>query len=61
VWLVEPYARGEVGPDGRYVFRGLAPGRYTVAVQLGERFVRREVDVPPGPAAITGIDFGPAP
>lgn len=60
VWLVEPWVRREVGPDGRYVFRDLAPGRYTIAVHAGDRFERRVIDVPAGPATIRDVDFGPA-
>jgi hypothetical protein len=60
VWLVEPHLKHAVGPDGRYVFRGLAPGRYTIAVEIGDAFERRVVDVPPGPAAIQDVDFGSA-
>lgn len=61
VWLVEPYLKRVLGPDGRYVFRDVQPGRYTIAVHAGDRFEHRIVDVPAGPATVHGVDFGAPP
>jgi hypothetical protein len=52
-------AERQVNPnaDGRYVFRHLAPGRYTVEVAANGQRVRREILVPDGPAQVSGTDF----
>jgi hypothetical protein len=58
VWLQETRQARVVGSDGRFVFRNLAPGRYTVVAETDRGFVERVIDVPRGPAAIQGVDFG---
>lgn len=57
VVLIELDRSAVVDDDGRYVFRGLAPGHYTIEATVGELAHRREVDVPLGPAAIRDVDF----
>jgi hypothetical protein len=52
VRLVETGAEQHVDADGRFVFRNLKPGVYTVAVEsLGRRFTR-VIAVPEGPAIV---------
>jgi hypothetical protein len=43
--------------DGHYVFRNLKPGTYTIVAVVDGRVVRRQVEVPSGPASIQGVDF----
>jgi hypothetical protein len=43
--------------DGHYVFRHLKPGTYTVVAMVDGRVVRRQVEVPAGPASIQGVDL----
>jgi hypothetical protein len=43
--------------DGHYVFRNLKPGTYTVVAVIDGRVVRRQVEVPAGPASIQGVDL----
>ncbi|MET0552046.1 MAG: hypothetical protein ABW221_03345 [Vicinamibacteria bacterium] len=58
VRLVEAGRSVEAGRDGAYVFRGLKPGRYTLATTLAGVSIRREVVVPDGPAVVTDADLG---
>jgi hypothetical protein len=55
--IVENGLVGVVDDQGRYVFRDLAPDRYTVEATIDGRHMRRVVDVPAGPASIREIDF----
>jgi hypothetical protein len=59
VRLVEAGRSVEAGSDGAYVFRGLKPGRYTLATTLGGVTVQREVVVPDGPALVKDADLAP--
>jgi hypothetical protein len=43
--------------EGHYVFRGLAPGRYTVTTGGSGAGATRQVEVPSGPAAVRGTDL----
>jgi hypothetical protein len=43
--------------DGRYVFRGLPPGTYTIEVVVAGTAMRHTVEVPAEPSAIRDIDF----
>jgi hypothetical protein len=38
--------------EGRFVFRNLKPGTYTVSAVVGDRRVERRVDIPEGPAVV---------
>jgi hypothetical protein len=57
VRLVEVGRDVRASDEGLFVFRNLAPGRYTVEVTMKGKRARREVDVPNGPARVSGIDF----
>lgn len=57
VTLVELGRSGAIDDTGRYVFRGLKPGTYTVEATVGDKTFRRTVEVPAGPGAIRDIDF----
>ncbi|MFN7132952.1 MAG: collagen binding domain-containing protein, partial [Myxococcales bacterium] len=57
VRLVESGQRLKPGKDGRFVFRGLKPGRYTVAASSGSRAAQREVQVPSGPATVRDVEL----
>lgn len=57
VTLVELGRSGVVDDAGHYVFRGLAPGHYTVEATVGGKKISREVDLPAGPVAVRDIDF----
>lgn len=59
VWLRETSESRVVGPDGRYAFRNVAPGRYTLVAETGHGTVERAVEVPEGPAVVA-VDLGPA-
>jgi hypothetical protein len=59
VTLLETGRAVRADSEGRYVFRQLAPGTYTVRAKIGRREARRTVDVPPEPAAIRGVDLEP--
>jgi hypothetical protein len=59
VHLVEAGRSVEAGRDGAYVFRGLKPGRYTLATTLGGVSIQREVVVPDGPALVKDADLSP--
>jgi hypothetical protein len=48
---------GTIDDSGRYVFRGLKPGKYTVEAVVGGQTVTRLVELPAGPAAVHDIDF----
>ncbi|HVT42873.1 MAG TPA: carboxypeptidase regulatory-like domain-containing protein [Thermoanaerobaculia bacterium] len=43
--------------EGRYLFRDVAPGRYTVVAEHGAMANRRSIAVPKGPAAMRSIDL----
>ncbi len=49
-----------VGPDGRFLVRGVPPGRQILELAIDGRVVRREVVVPAGPASLRGIDLDAA-
>ena len=57
VTVVELGRTAEVDATGRYVFRGLKPGRYTVEVTLDGKTLRRVVELAPGPGAVRDVDF----
>lgn len=57
VRLVELDRAGTIDDSGRYVFRGLKPGRYTVEAVVAGQTVTRVVELPAGPAAVHDIDF----
>jgi hypothetical protein len=57
VTLVELGRAGVVDGQGRYVFRGLPPGTYTVEAAIGGRTARRVVVLPAAPTVIAGVDF----
>jgi hypothetical protein len=59
VRLVEAGRSVEAGADGAYVFRGLKPGRYTLATILGGVSIQREVVVPDGPVLMKDADLAP--
>jgi hypothetical protein len=40
-------------PDGRFVFRNLKPGTYTVVADTAERRIRQSIVIPDGPAVVT--------
>lgn len=44
-------------PNGRYIFRDLAPGSYTVSVKTAARTYTKVVKVGADPTALVGIDF----
>lgn len=52
VRLVETGAEQHVDADGRFVFRNLKPGVYTVAVEIRGRRFTRVIVVPEGPAIV---------
>ena len=49
--------RSTTDRQGRYVFRGLSAGTYTVAAGAGGRARSAVVTLPVGPAALSGIDL----
>jgi hypothetical protein len=57
VTLVELDRTAAVDQEGRYVFRGLKPGRYTVEAALRGTTIQRPVELPAGPASLRDIDF----
>lgn len=59
VRLIEAGRSVETGNDGAFVFRGLGPGRYTLAATVGGASLRREVVVPDGPALVKDADLVP--
>jgi hypothetical protein len=59
VRLVELARSTGLAADGSYVFRNLAPGRYTVAVEISGRTVSRQVVVPEGPGVVRDVDLEP--
>ena len=61
VRLVELGRTAAVTADGRYLFRNLKPGRYTVAADASGRTVEREVQVPDGPAMLRDVDLDVSP
>ena len=58
VTLVELGRAGVLDSEGRYVFRGLPAGTYTVEAVVGDRRARRVIVLPAAPTAIRGVDFG---
>ena len=58
VRLLELQRAVRPGPDGRYVFRNLGAGRYTLETVVGGRPVRRQVEVPAAPASVRNVDLG---
>jgi hypothetical protein len=57
VTLVELGQSGAIDDGGRYVFRGLRPGTYTIEVTVGDQTARRVVEVPAAPTVVRGVDF----
>jgi hypothetical protein len=57
VRLVELDRTTELAADGSYVFRNLAPGRYTVVAEIAGRTVSRQVDVPESPGVLRDVDL----
>lgn len=57
VTLVELGTIATTDDQGRYVFRALKPGTYTVEAQLGDKTYRHTVEVAAGPSNLRGIDF----
>lgn len=57
VRIVELDRSAAVDDDGRYVFRGVAPGTYTVEAIVAGTAMRKTVEVPAGPAAVRDVDF----
>ena len=55
--IVELAQQGVIDGQGRYVFRGLPPGRFTVEVTVGTKTLRRPIVIPNGPVSLRGIDF----
>jgi hypothetical protein len=45
------------GPDGRYVFRGVAAGRHSVILQGSAGTATRVVEVPAQPGPVSGVDL----
>jgi hypothetical protein len=57
VTLLELQRNGTVDAAGRYVFRGLPPGTYTVQLSVGGKVIQRVVTMPAAPTTIRDIDF----
>jgi hypothetical protein len=57
VTIVELGQNATLDEEGRYVFRQVAPGTYTVEATAGDQTMRRTVEVPAGPASIRDVDF----
>jgi hypothetical protein len=57
VQLVEAGREARTDGDGRYVFRRVAPGSYTVVANVDGRRVSRTIEVPAGPALLRGVDL----
>lgn len=56
--IVELDRAGTVDAEGRYVFRRMPAGRYTIEAVIDGDEQRRVVDVPATPTALRGIDLG---
>jgi len=57
VMLKEAAKTSITDASGRFMFRNLAAGSYTVAVMAGSREVTKLVKLPASPTALTNIDF----
>jgi hypothetical protein len=57
VRIVELDRSAAIDGDGRYVFRGLPPGSYTVEATVSGHAMRHVIELPAGPAAIHDVDF----
>lgn len=61
VRLLEVGRGTPVGSDGRFVFRDVAPGIHTVAVQVDGVVATHQVTVPVVPSTVGGIHLAPRP
>jgi hypothetical protein len=57
VRLKEVALETKTGPTGAYIFRNLAAGTYTVAIESDGKEILRTVIVPAGPASIRDVDL----
>ena len=57
VRIVELDRSAPLDDAGRYVFRGLAPGHYTIEATIAGKTMTHAVDVPAAPTAVADIDF----
>jgi hypothetical protein len=55
--IVELDRSAAIDSDGRYVFRGVQPGTYTIEAIVAGAAMRRTVEVPVGPAVVRDVDF----
>jgi hypothetical protein len=59
VSIVELNRAAETDDDGRYVFRNMKPGSFTVVTEIDGGPISRHGEVPNGPATVNGVDFEP--
>jgi hypothetical protein len=57
VRLKEVSLEVKTGATGAYIFRNLAAGTYTVAIESDGKEITRTVIVPEGPASIREVDL----
>jgi hypothetical protein len=57
IMIVELGRAGVVDAEGRYVFRGLAPGTYTVEATIGATSTRHVVELGVAPTALGDVNF----
>ncbi|MGJ5815263.1 hypothetical protein [Paludibaculum fermentans] len=57
VTLKEPDKTSTTDVEGRYLFRDLAAGSYTVVVEAGARLVTSRVSLPASPLALSSVDL----
>ena len=57
VRLKEVSLETKTGATGAYIFRNLAAGTYTVAIESDGKEITRTVVVPAGPASIREVDL----
>jgi hypothetical protein len=61
VKLLEAGLTAPIDSDGRFLFRGVRPGTYTLSATRGRKRFERKVVVPEGPALLKGIDLAAGP